>query len=182
MMKKTFLIFAMFFFMSTISAQKENINSGKYHPAKEHFETEYQSQDYFKFSKSQIQIDGNKVVLDKLKSITYPKDIDMKLKLIFENGLLDPMKIIGFPHLVISGIDELSLLNPNPQTKRFSIIVFKHNIPSTGNDLIDRLNSSLNPDIYFFEIQNKKADENTSFEDFVKNANLTYLGHGGILL
>ncbi|MBO6185448.1 MAG: hypothetical protein J6O88_12295 [Chryseobacterium sp.] len=106
----------------------------------------------------------------------------MKLKLIFENGLLDPMQIIGFPHLVISGIDELSLLNPNSQTKRFSIIVFKHNIPTTGNDFIDRLNSSLNPDIYFFEIHNKKADENTSFDDFVKNAILTYLGHGGILL
>ena len=73
-MKKIFLIFAMFLCMSTISAQEENINSGKYHPAKEHFETEYQPHDYFKFSKSQIQIDGNKVVLDKLKSITYPKD------------------------------------------------------------------------------------------------------------
>lgn len=172
----------MFLFVSKIAAQKEDINSGKYHPAKEHFETEYQFQDYFKFSKSQIQIDSNKVILDKLKSITYPKDIDNKLKVIFENGLLDPMKIIGFPHLIISAIDELSLLNPNPQTKRFSIIVFKHNIPTTGNDLIDKLNAGLNPDIYFFEIQNKKADENTSFEDFVKDANLTYLGYGGILL
>lgn len=40
----------------------------------------------------------------------------------------------------------------------------------------------LNPKIYFFEIQNKKADGNTTFEDFIKDANLTYLGYGGILL
>lgn len=36
----------------------------------------------------------------------------------------------------------------------------------------------LNPKIYFFEIQNKKADGNTTFEDFIKDANLTYLGYG----
>lgn len=40
----------------------------------------------------------------------------------------------------------------------------------------------LNPKIYFFEIQNKKAGENISFEYFIKDANLTYLGYGGILL
>lgn len=172
----------MFLFISKISAQKEDIDSRKYHPAKEHFEKEYQLQNYPKFLKSQIQIDGNKVILDRLQSIVYPKDTDKNLKLIFENGLLDPMQIIRFPHLVISGIDELPLLNPNPQTKRFSIIIFRHNTPITENDLIDKLNGKLNPDIYFFEIQNKKADEITSFEDFIKDANLTYLGHGGILL
>jgi hypothetical protein len=44
------------------------------------------------------------------------------------------------------------------------------------------LEVGVNPYIYYFEIQNKKADENTSFEDFVKDASLTYLGHGGIQL
>ena len=182
MMKKLLFIFTVFLFISKISAQREDINSGKYNGAKEHFETEYQYQDYSKFSKSQIQIDGNKVVLDRLQSIVYPKDTDKNLKLIFENGLLDPMQIVQHPHLVVSGIDELPLLNPNPQTKRFSFIVFRNNVQIGGNELTQTLVGSLNPDIYFFEIQNKKADENTSFEDFIKDANLTYLGHGGILL
>ncbi|MGI9653536.1 hypothetical protein [Chryseobacterium sp. RLHN22] len=46
----------------------------------------------------------------------------------------------------------------------------------------NNLEVGVNPDIYYFEIQNKKADENTSFEDFVKDASLKYLGHGGIQL
>lgn len=41
----------------------------------------------------------------------------------------------------------------------------------------------LNPDIYFFEIQNKKAGENTSFEYFFKDAILALFRlHGGILI
>lgn len=181
-MKKLLIVLVSILFVSKISAQREDINLGKYHPAKEHFETQYQFKDYSKFSKSQIQIVGNRVILDKLQSITYPTDIDSKLKLIFENGLLDPMQIIRHPHLVISGINELPLLNPNPQTKRFSFMVFRNNLEIGGNDLMKSLIGNANPDVYYFEIQNKKADENTSFEDFVKDAILTYVGHGGIII
>lgn len=180
-MKKLLIILVSILLVSKISAQKED-NSGKYNGAKEHFETQYQFQDYHKFSMSQIQIDGNKVTLNKLQSITYPKDIDDRLKLIFENGLLDPMQVIKFPHLVISGMDELPLLNPNPQTKRFSFIVFRKDLEIGGNDLMKTIIGEANPDVYYFEIQNKKADENTSFKDFIKDSNLTYLGHGGIQL
>lgn len=181
-MKKLLIVLISILFVSKISAQKEDINSGKYHPAKEHFETQYQFKEYSKFSTLQIQIDGNKVVLDKLQSITYPKDINGNLKLIFENGLLDPMKIIRHSHLVISGINELPLLNPNSHTKRFSFIVFRNNLEIGGNDLMKSLIGNANPDVYYFEIQNIKADENTSFEDFVKGATLTYIGHGGIII
>lgn len=181
-MKKLIFIFVSFLFLSKISAQNENINSGKYNGAKQHFETLYQEQKYYQFSESQIQVDNNKVILNKLQSIIYPKDIDKKLKLIFESGLLEPMQIIKNPHLVISGIDELPLLNPNYQTKRFSFIVFKKELGIEDNDLTKTLIGKANPYIYYFEIQNKKADENTSFEDFVKDASLTYLGHGGIQL
>ena len=39
--------------------QIENINSWKYHPAKEIFETKYEKREYSKFQQHQIKIENN---------------------------------------------------------------------------------------------------------------------------
>lgn len=165
--------------ISNIKAQAENINTAKYHPAKEHFETKYHKQEYSKYLKSQVKLEEGKVIIDKIKIIEFPESIDDESKLILENGFLDPMKINGSLILKISKINELTLLNPNSQTKRFSFWIFKNIMPSSNKGI---LRNRINPDEYYFELQNENANKNTSFKDFVVGAKLTYLSFGTIII
>jgi hypothetical protein len=166
-----------------IFGQTENINSGKYHPAKEVFESKYQKEEYSKFASNKIKIENNKIILDNLKFIEFDEKSDTKTKLILSNGFLDPYKINGSINLKISKIDELSLLNPNPQTKRFKFWIFPiQNQKVNSSELEKMLSNRINPSEYYFELQNKFADENTSFEDFIKGANLIFLIFGTIII
>ena len=158
-----------------IFAQIENINSGKYYPAKQIFEKEYKKTEYPKFSKSKISVEKNKVIFNKIKSIEFNENSDEKTKLILKSGFLDPYLIDRSYNLKIGWIDELTLLNPNPQTKRFKFWIFY-----TGNKNL--LLNSANPHEYYFELYNEDADENTTFEIFVDDAKLTFLKGGGIIL
>lgn len=164
-----------------ILGQTENINSGKYHPAKEVFESKYQKEEYSKFATTKIEIKNNKVILDKLKFIEFDEKSDTKTKLILTNGFLDPYIINGSINLKISKIDELSLLNPNPQTKRFKFWIFPIQ-NQNSSELEKKLANRVNPSEYYFELQNNYANENTSFEDFIKNAKLTFLIFGTIII
>jgi hypothetical protein len=182
-MKNLFTIFFIIISVINVFGQTENIESGKYHPAKEHFETEYVKQEYSKYSKSQIRIEKNKVIIDVVKNIEFPDDIDGKFKLIFENGLIDPMRVDGSVSLKVSSIDELTLLNPNPQTKRFKFWVFPQNTSSMNKGTFDyMMQNRANPDEYYFELHNESADENTNFKEFIEGAELTYLAYGGIII
>ena len=174
-MKIAIQIFFFILIPLNIFAQTENINSGKYYPAKDIFEKEYKKSEYLKFDKSQIIAGSNKVILNVIKSIEFNENSDEKTKLILKAGLLDPYVINGSFSLKIGWIDELTLLNPNPQTKRFKFWIFY-----TGNK--NPLLNSVNPHEYYFELYNKNANENSSFENFVNDANLTFLIGGGIIL
>jgi len=158
-----------------IFGQTEDIDSGKYHPAKEIFEIKYEKVHYPKFLKSQIRTIGNKVILGEMKSLEFNEESDEKTKIILKSGLLDPYLINGSYHLKIGWIDELTLLNPNSQTKRFKFWVFYtgHNNP---------LLNSVNPHEYYLEFYNAKATENTTFINFMENAHLTLIKYGGIIL
>lgn len=181
-MKKIFTILSIVIFTARGNAQTENINTGKYHPAKEHFETKYKKQEYFKYPKSQIRLEKDRVVIDVVKVIEFSKNLDEKFKLIFENGLLDPMRINGNPVLAIASIDELPLLNTNPQTRRFKFWIFPQNKNVEKDSVECVFKGRVNPDEYYFELQNENADENTSFKEFIEGANLTYLAYGGIVI
>ncbi|MBK1896361.1 hypothetical protein [Chryseobacterium paridis] len=178
-----FTIFLVITLMGRLFGQTENIENRKYHPAKEHFEKEYIKQDYQKYLKSQIKIEKDKVIIDVVKIIEFSENLDKRFKLIFENGLIDPTKVNSSYILRISSIDELKLLNPNPQTKRFSFWVFPQGKTSVQNNSVEHmLRGRFNPDEYYFELQNDNADDNTSFEEFIVGARLTYLGYSGIVL
>lgn len=181
-MKKLFTILSIIIFSVKGNAQTENINSGKYHPAKEHFETQYKKQEYPKYSKFQTKLEKDRVVIDVVKVIEFPKYLDEKFKLIFENGLLDPMRINGNLVLKIASMDELPLLNINPQTKRFIFWIFPKNNNGEKDSVEYVLRGKVNPDEYYFELQNENADEHTSFKEFVEGAKLTYLAYGGIII
>ena len=166
-----------------ILGQTENINSGKYHPAKEVFESKYKKKEYSKFTTGQIRIENNKVIFGNLKSIEFDEKSDAETKMILSSGLIDPTKINGSVHLKISKINELPLLNPNPQTKRFKFWIFPiQSQKENSSELEKTLSNRVNPSEYYFELQNKFADENTSFEDFIKNAKLTFLIFGTIII
>lgn len=181
-MKGLLTILYIIFFHVNGNAQTENINSGKYHPAKEHFETKYQKQEYPKYLRSQIKLEKDRIIIDVVKVVWFSERLDERFKLIFENGLLDPMKINGSPILVIANMDELPLLSTNSQTKRFKFWIFPQNKPLEKDSEEYFLRGRLNPDEYYFELQNKNADEKTSFKEFVEGARLTYLAYGGIII
>jgi hypothetical protein len=158
-----------------VFSQIDSLNTGKYSSARKIFEKDYIVSAYSKFSKSQIKVENNKVIFSGLKSIEFPNNSDTRTKLIIESGLLDPYDNDRSYNLNISFIDDLSLLNPNPQTKRFSfwILYFGNKNP---------LLNSVNPTVFYFELQNENATRKTSFEDFVEGAKLTFLKNGGIIL
>lgn len=155
--------------------QTENLNSGKYHPAKEIFENKYKRMTFGKFLPSQIIVSDNKVSFNITKSFEFSEKSNQLTKLILTSGLLDPYEINGSYQLTISTIDELNLLNPNPHTRRFKFWIYYSN---SKNPLIN----SINPHEYYFELQNKNANENTKLTDFIKGAELTFLTFGTIVI
>jgi hypothetical protein len=63
---------------------------------------------------------------------------------------------------------ELEKLNPNPQTKRFVFWLFRTGIS--------------NPTEYYIEFWNEKAIKNTSIQDFIQGARMTFFHQGGIII
>ena len=165
----------MFFISLNFFGQTEKINSGKYHPAKEIFETKYKKMTFGKFLPSQIIVTDNRVTFNITKSFEFSEKSNQLTKLILTSGLLDPYEINGSNQLAISIIDELSLLNPNSQTRRFKFWIYYSN---SKNPLLN----SVNPHEYYFELQNKNADENTNLLDFIKGAELTFMTFGTIVI
>jgi len=165
----------MILFPINIFGQTENINSGKYHPAKEIFETKYEEKNYIKIPNSQIKVEKHRIIFNNVRTTAFDNDIDVKAKLILSNGLLNPYDIIGSFNLRISAITELPLLNPNFKTKRYKFWIFS--IAENSDDVI-----LANPVESYFELQNENAESNTSFEEFISNAKLTFLSKGEIIL
>ncbi|MGE8552520.1 MAG: hypothetical protein ACN6OB_01135 [Chryseobacterium jejuense] len=181
-MNRIFAALLVLFLFIKGKGQAENINSGKYHPAKEHFETKYIKQEYSKYPKSQITIEKDKVIINVINSIEFPENLDNRFKLLLGSGLLNPMIINGSPIIKILAMDELPLLNVNPQTKRFKFWIFRTNEFLENEISKALLINSANPNEYYFELYNENADTNTSFNDFIEGAKLTYLGYGGIII
>jgi len=70
--------------------------------------------------------------------------------------------------LSICCFEELEKLNPNPQTKRFSFWVTRLGI--------------FNPTKYYIEFYNKKATKETSIEEFIENAKMTFYYQGTTII
>ncbi|KFC22055.1 hypothetical protein IO89_08825 [Epilithonimonas lactis] len=68
------------------------------------------------------------------------------------------------------------MLNPNPRTKRYKFWIYNS---SKNNSLMVGL---ANPSEYYFELQNENSDENTTNEDFINGAKLTFLKFGTIII
>ncbi len=65
-------------------------------------------------------------------------------------------------------VEEMEKLNPNPQTKRFIFWVFRI--------------GAANPTEYYFELYNKNATKETSIEEFIENARMTFYYKGTLII
>ena len=161
--------------------------------AKQVFENGYEKQDY-PIYKSKIIVESNYQILfgDKtLKLNCSPEYLP-----IFTNGIFYPQLIIGngennkiltseelqkltleeqiFSKLSrndyfnISNLEELTFLNPDFKTKRFRFWSFQLGMA--------------NPNVFYFELTNKKGNKKMSIEKFIKNSKLTFIKKGYVIL
>ena len=70
--------------------------------------------------------------------------------------------------LIICCFEQLEMLNPNPQTKRFKFWVFRIGIA--------------NPTEYYIEIYNNKATKETEWNDFIKNSIMSFYYKGSLII
>lgn len=71
-------------------------------------------------------------------------------------------------NLIVTNLEELKFLSNSPKVKRFR---FWLNRPKMANS-----------QVYLFELTNEKATKKTTFEEFLKNAKLTFFKAGWIVI
>ncbi|WP_224996864.1 hypothetical protein [Cesiribacter sp. SM1] len=133
--------------------------------AKELFEKKYKKQVYPRFKRILITEKDNVISFGPttIELLTNSPD----LLPIFTTGLFYP-RILDSHSLRISDLEELKFLSDSPTVKRFRFWLYHPN--------------RANPQVYFFELTNEKADENTDIKAFIEGASLTFVKDGWIIL
>ena len=131
--------------------------------------------DYIKFPKSQIRILGNSILINDTIKIRFAKDLVHEYKIIIENGFLSPAITNKVNNSEYCCFDELKSIHPDYKTKRFKFWIY---YPKTNNPLTNRIN----PDEYYFELQNEKGNAKTEYDEFIKGARLTFIKFNTIVI
>jgi len=130
------------------------------------FKNEYKAKTFSKYI-GEIKVDeNNRIQFGKVQSIEI-SGTDSKYLAILTNGLFYP-DLLNSISLQISDLEELEFLSDSPKVKRFRFWLFLPYIQ--------------NPQVYVFELRNEKANEKTKWENWIKNAKLTFLKDGWIIL
>lgn len=138
----------------------------------EHFKQKYSEQN-FKKPKKNVQKISEFIYKYNEDSISISSNPE--LKLLLENNLLFPFykDKDGISHTyIIRNLKELKTISSS-NTKRFSLW-----LNTTCRKDLNEI-YLINPRIYYIEV---KCDKNCNEQSFYKNARLTYLGKGGIIL
>ncbi|GAA4239857.1 hypothetical protein [Winogradskyella damuponensis] len=133
--------------------------------AQEFFKEEYKKKHYSKFV-GEIEKSENKIKFGKVQYVEL-FDTNSDYNLIFEKGLFYP-DILSAISLRIGNLEELEFLSKNPKVKRFWFWLYQPNMA--------------NPQVYLFELTNEKANEKTDWKSFIKNAELTFVKNGWIII
>lgn len=176
------LLFSVVFF-----GQKKEVLSAKDQHAVEHFKREYKKKNYKKFDgkiiakDNQILFDDKVILFDKSdrstvaivkQGLVYPQlltDYQMqkfldettdKTQKRFLKLQKDPKASFDVNNITVK-ITEMSFLNLNDKVKRFRLTTKNRNLPNSV--------------VYLIELTNSKAVKNMNFDDFLKDAKLTYL-------
>jgi len=194
-MKQIITIIFLFNFLFVFSQKREFKNQGEQENywAEILFEKEYKKQDYTKFNGKIEIISDDKIKFENKNLIVFcPKEYLS----IFTTGMFYPQLILGntknnkilsneeqeklsseerFKYNLdrndsfsISAFEELTFLTKSPKTKRFRFWNFRAGFA--------------NPQVYFIELTNEKATEKTLMQDFIQNAQLTFIKAGHIVL
>ena len=91
----------------------------------------------------------------------------VEIKEIFLKGVFYP-KLIEMSSIRISNLEELKFLSNSFTKKRYRFWIWYENM--------------LNPEVYLFEVENKKATNVTSFVDFMRGGNVTFVKKGWIII
>lgn len=174
-------------FSGTSFAQKKETLSSKDQHAVEHFKAEYKKKNHKRFE-GKITTKDNQIIFD--DKITFFEKSDATTLAVLQQGLIYPQLLTEYQmdkflnettdktqlrflklqkdpkasfdvNNISVKISELPFLNINDKVKRFRMTTKNKNLP--------------NPIIYFIELTNSKASKNMSFEEFLKDAKLTYL-------
>ena len=173
-MKNLILIFTSLVFTISVNAQNvtqpekrtfKNQGEQEDYWAENFFKEKYVSQSYFRFGENISEIDKNTFQYD--NEILVLDNFNIKLKSIFTKGILYP-QIIGNNISFISSFEELKFLKTSPKVKRFRFWLFSK--------------KTANPTVYFLEITNEQATEETDIETFIANGKLTFLKSGWIII
>lgn len=171
----------------------QNLADPKYRFAIEVFKSEkYRKNDYEKYSK-QVNVVGNSYYNFGDKSLKISLE-NSKYEKFFSLGIFNPDIIFGeetskkskaeldtltqnqivFYNLTrndslsICCFEELEILNPNYQTKRFKFWLFRVGV--------------VNPTEYYVEFQNEKATKGITIDEFIENAKMTFYYHGTLII
>jgi DKNYY family len=128
------------------------------------FREQYEPQEYPKYSGFPIRFIGN--VIEYGSAISQVNYTTPALRSIFTSGLFYP-QLIGHTNVNANNLQELEFIS-TPQVKRYRFWLSRDGF--------------MNPKVYFFELQNPNATENTATEDFIKGAKLTFVKEGWIII
>jgi hypothetical protein len=171
----------------------QNIDEGKYRFAKDVFYSKkYKKENYLRFQKN-IELIGNNTYKfgDKILAVSIE---NKSYETLFKKGIFNPDIVFGEEttkkdkaeldtltqnhkvfynlfrndSLSICCIEELEKLNPNPQTKRLKFWLFRIGI--------------INPTEYYIEFYNEKATKDSSIEEFIENAEMTFYYQGTVII
>ncbi|MDF2930793.1 MAG: hypothetical protein K0R36_124 [Chryseobacterium sp.] len=181
-----YVILGLLFSVAALGQKKEVLNAKDQHAA-EHFKNEYKKKNYKKFEgkittkDNQVLFDDKVTFFDKSDKLTVPllqqgliypqllTDYQMnkfldettdKTQKRFLKLQKDPKASFDVNNISVK-ITELPFLNVNDKVKRFRLSTRNRNLPNSV--------------IYFFELTNSKAAKKMSFDEFLKDAKLTYL-------
>jgi len=186
-MKRPFCVLFFLMFSVTSFAQKKEMLSSKDQHAVEHFKAEYKKKNHKRFE-GKITIKDHQVIFD--DKITFFEKSDANTLAVLQQGLIYPQLLTEYQmnkfldettdktqlrflklqkdpkasfdvNAISIKISELPFLNISDKVKRFRMTTKNKSLP--------------NPVIYFIELTNSKAAKNMSFEEFLKDAKLTYL-------
>ncbi|MDQ1161907.1 hypothetical protein QE422_002275 [Chryseobacterium sp. SORGH_AS 447] len=154
----------------------------------EHFKNDYKKKNYKKFT-GQITVKDKQIVFDN-KTVLYDP-ADKITTLLLKEGLVYPQLLTDFQvdkfenedsdrtqkrfaklqknwkdafdvnNIRLSSASEQAFLSSDPTVKRFKVMCKDPKFP--------------NMMAYYFELTDKRADQNTSTEEFIKNAKLTHI-------
>ncbi|WDO12842.1 hypothetical protein MH928_16145 [Flavobacterium sp. WW92] len=171
----------------------QNTNEEKYRFAKEVFNSKKYKKDNYPRFQQNIQLVGDSTYQFGEKILTLSIENKSYEKL-FKKGIFNPDVVFGAgttkrdqsqldtltqvqkivynlvrnDSLSICCFEELEKLNPNPQTKRFIFWLLRIGVA--------------NPTEYYLEFYNKKATKETSIEEFIENAKMTFYYQGTTII